>query len=203
MGKPYSEDLRVRVVRAGQHGGTIPEIAEQFGVSISSVVRFRRLDRETGSVSPAKMGGYKGYALAAHEDLIRQLLAEQPDIALAEIKAILATEKVMVGQSSISRFLHHLNLRFKKKVCGPPSRIGRTSPPHVRRCKSGSQGLIRSASSSSMKLALQRRLPVSTGGRRRASVSSKSCRTAIGKPSPSSLRCAMIVSPRPLCSKDR
>jgi hypothetical protein len=30
------------------------------GVSISSVVRFRRLHRETGSVGPAKFGGYKG-----------------------------------------------------------------------------------------------------------------------------------------------
>src|SRR5258708_25178305 len=68
MGKPYSENLRVRVVRAGQHGGTIPEIAEQFGVSISSVARFHSLHRETGSVSSAKIGGYKGYALAAHED---------------------------------------------------------------------------------------------------------------------------------------
>jgi len=83
-----------------------------------SVVRFRRLHRETGSVSPAKFGGYKGYALATHEDLVRQLVAEQPDITLAEIKAVLATEKVTVGQSSISRFLHHLNLRFKKKSAG-------------------------------------------------------------------------------------
>jgi transposase len=114
-GKPYSEDLRARVVVAEQDGATIPETAEQFGVSISSVVRFRRLHRETGSVSPAKFGGYKGYALATHEDLVRQLVAEQPDITLAEIKAVLATEKVTVGQSSISRFLHHLNLRFKKK----------------------------------------------------------------------------------------
>ena len=110
-------------------------------MSISSVVRFRRLHRETGSVSPAKFGGYKGYALAAHEELVRQLVAEQPDITLAELKAVLAKEKVTVGQSSISRFLHHLNLRFKK-VCRPPSRIGRMSPPHVRPCKSGSQGLI-------------------------------------------------------------
>src|SRR5665811_2008436 len=31
-----------------------PETAEQLGVSISSVVRFRRLHRETGSISPAK-----------------------------------------------------------------------------------------------------------------------------------------------------
>src|SRR5450631_3044187 len=100
MAKPYSEDLRGRVVGAGQDGATIPETAEQLGVSISSVVRFRRLHRETGSVSPAKFGGYKGYALAAHEELVRQLVAEQPDITLAEIKAVLATEKVTVGRRS-------------------------------------------------------------------------------------------------------
>ena len=116
MAKPYSEDLRARVVGTGQDGATIPETAEQLGVSISSVVRFRRLHRETGSVSPAKFGGYKGYALAAHEELVRQLVAEQPDITLAELKVLLAKEKVTVGQSSISRFLHHLNLRFKKSL---------------------------------------------------------------------------------------
>ena len=104
MGKPYSEDLRERVIGAAQDGATIPEIAEQFGVSISSVVRFRRLHRETGSVSPAKFGGYKGYALAAHEELVRELVAEQSDITLAELKAVLATEKVTVGQSSIRDF---------------------------------------------------------------------------------------------------
>jgi transposase len=94
--------------------------------SISSVVRFRRLHRETGSVSPAKFCAYKGYALAAHEGLVRQFVAEQPDITLAEIEAVLATEKVTVGRLSISRFLHHLKLRFK--VYGPPSRTAKTSP---------------------------------------------------------------------------
>ena len=66
MAKPYSDDLRARVVGAGQDGVTIPEIAEQLGASISSVVRFRRLHRETGSISAAKFGGYKGYAVLAH-----------------------------------------------------------------------------------------------------------------------------------------
>ena len=112
MGKPYSEDLRARVVRAAQDGATIPETAEQLRVSISSVVRFRRLHRETGSVSPAKFGGYKGYALAAHEELVRQLVAEQPDITLAELGDRLAKKKITVGKSSISRFLHHLKLPF-------------------------------------------------------------------------------------------
>src|SRR5258708_33450663 len=120
MGKPYSEDLRARVVRAEQDGATIPETAEQLGVSISSVVRFRRLHRETGSVSPAKFGGYKGDALAAHEDLVRQLVAEQPAITPAELKAVLATEDVTVGHPSRSLFLHQLNLRFKKKSTGRP-----------------------------------------------------------------------------------
>jgi transposase len=70
MGKRYSDDLRQRVVGAGQDGATIPEIAEQVGVSISSVVRFCRLHRKTGNISPAKFGGYKRYALAPHEELV-------------------------------------------------------------------------------------------------------------------------------------
>ena len=126
MAKPYSEDLRARIIEAVEDGATIPEAAEQCGVSISSVVRFLRLHRETGSVSPAQFGGYKEFALAAHEELVRQLVAEQPDITLAELSARLAEEKVTVGKSSISRFLHHLKLPFKKKVCGPPSRTDPT-----------------------------------------------------------------------------
>jgi transposase len=78
-------------------------------------VRFLRLHRETGSVSPAQFGGYKEFALAAHEELVRKLVAEQRDITLAELSARLAKEKVTVGKSSISRFLHHLKLSFKKK----------------------------------------------------------------------------------------
>jgi transposase-like protein len=78
MGKPYSDDLRQRVVGAGQDGATIREIAEQIGVSIRSVVRFCRPHRETGSISPAKFGGYKGYVLAAREELVGQLVAYRP-----------------------------------------------------------------------------------------------------------------------------
>src|SRR5450631_2254322 len=124
MAKPYSDDLRKRTVEAIGEGATIPDAAEQCGVSISSVVRFLKLHRETGSVSAAKFGGYKRFALAAHEDLVRQLVAEQPDMTLAELEARLAKKKITVGKSSISRFLHHLKLSFKKKPSG-----GRAGPP--------------------------------------------------------------------------
>jgi hypothetical protein len=91
---------------------TIPEAAEQCGVSISSVVRFLKLHRETGSISSAQFGGYKDFALAEHEDLVRQMVAEQPDITLAELGKRLAKKKIAASKSSISRFLHHLQLRF-------------------------------------------------------------------------------------------
>jgi transposase len=116
MAKPYSEDLRRRAVEAVEGGATIPEAAEQCGVSISSVVRFLKLHRETGSVEGAQFGGYKDFALADHEDLIRKVVAEQPDITLAELGARLAKKKVVVSKSAISRFLHHLNLSFKKSL---------------------------------------------------------------------------------------
>lgn len=115
MPKPYSDDLRVRVVETIADGATREEVAERLGVSLSSVGRFVRLARETGSVSAAKFGGYKGYALAAHEERVRRLVTEQPDMTLAELRARLARAKVTVSQSSIFRYLRHLKLTFKKK----------------------------------------------------------------------------------------
>jgi transposase len=88
------------VVGAIEGGTTIPEAAEQCGVSLSSVVRFLKLQRETGSVGSAKFGGYKDFALAAHEDLVRQLVPEQPDITLAELEDRLTRKKITIGKSS-------------------------------------------------------------------------------------------------------
>jgi transposase len=115
MPKPYSVDLRARVVEEIKHGATLEEAADRYGVSLSSVVRFLRLDRETGSVSPAQFGGYKRHVLAAHEELVRRLVAQQPDITLSELQVRLAKAKVKVAQSSIFRFLRHVKMTFKKK----------------------------------------------------------------------------------------
>jgi transposase len=131
MPKPYSNDLRARVVEEIEQGATREEAAERFGVSLSSVGRFLRLERETDSISPAKFGGYKRYALATHEDLVRRLLQQQPDITLAELRAKLAKHKITVGQTSIFRFLQHLNWTFKKK----PARGRARSARHSRRAQ--------------------------------------------------------------------
>ena len=115
MGKPYSDDLRERVVAAIESGDTREEVAELYNMALSTVGGFIKRKRETGSVSPDKFGGYKTFSLEPRTDLVKELVAEQPDRTLAELRDRLAKEQVTVSQSAISRFLHHINLTFKKK----------------------------------------------------------------------------------------
>src|SRR5271165_2870476 len=132
MGKPYSDDLRERVVAAIEAGHTRVKVAKRYNMALSTVGGFIRRKRETGSVSPDKFGGYKTFALEPHTDRVKELVAQQPDSTLAELQVRLAKEeKVKVSQSGISRFLHHINLTFKKpsrtaSACG--RRNGRGLP---------------------------------------------------------------------------
>ena len=115
MGKPYSDDLRERVIAAIESGHTRVEVAALFNVALSTVGGFIKRKRKTGSVSPDKFGGYKTFSLEPYTDLVKELVAEQPDSTLAELQDRLEKHKVKVSQSGISRFLHHIKLTFKKK----------------------------------------------------------------------------------------
>lgn len=115
MGKPYSDDLRERVVAAIEAGHTRVKVAKLYNMALSTVGGIIKRKRDTGSVSPDKFGGYKTFTLEPHTDRVKELVAEQPDITLAEIQVRLAKEKVKVSQSGIFRFLRHINLTFKKK----------------------------------------------------------------------------------------
>ena len=65
MGKPYSIDLRERVVAAVLSGGlSCNRAAKQFGVGISTAINWVKRLRETGSVAPGKMGGHKPKAIS-------------------------------------------------------------------------------------------------------------------------------------------
>ena len=64
MGKPYSIDLRERVVAAVVEGGlSRNRAAAQFGVGISTAINWVRRFQETGSVAPGKIGGYRPKAI--------------------------------------------------------------------------------------------------------------------------------------------
>src|ERR1700730_10117316 len=65
MGKPYSLDLRKRVVAAVLTGGmSRNEAAKQFGVGISTAINWVKRQQETGSVAPGQMGGHRPKAIS-------------------------------------------------------------------------------------------------------------------------------------------
>src|ERR1700726_4278871 len=79
MGKPYSVDLRERVVAAVVTGGlSCNRAAKQFGVGISTAINWVRRLRETGSVAPGQMGGHKPKSISgAHRDWLLQRVKEK------------------------------------------------------------------------------------------------------------------------------
>ena len=64
-GRPYSIDLRERVIVAVERDGlSRRQAAAQFGVGVRTAISWVRRFRETGSVAPGKMGGHKPKAIA-------------------------------------------------------------------------------------------------------------------------------------------
>src|ERR1700731_826982 len=79
MARPYSQDLRERMMWAVLSGQSRHEVARMFDVSASCVIKLMQRVDATGDCQPRKFGGHKRYALAEHEDKVRALVAERPD----------------------------------------------------------------------------------------------------------------------------
>lgn len=116
MAKPYSHDLRERMVRAVLAGKSRREAARIFDVSPSCVIKLVQRYEATGDCRPAKFGGHKRHALSDHEDKVRALVAEQPDLTVTELWRKLTALDIEVGRSAVGRFLQRLRLTFKKNA---------------------------------------------------------------------------------------
>lgn len=131
MTQPLSEDLRKRVVAAAERGGRHRAVGEQFGVAASTVSKWAKHLKRTGSLAPCKQGGdRRSGRIEQHAVEIKDLIAARPDITLEEISAHL---KEAHGEtfviSTIWRCLNRHDLTFKKnrarKRAGTRRRGGR------------------------------------------------------------------------------
>jgi transposase len=127
MTTPLSQDLRRRIVRAVEKGGSIRQAAARYKVSPSAAVKLMRRLGETGSVTPERIGGHRRPVLEAHQGLLRSLVDAKSGITLAEIQAELRTRGIEVqALSTIHLMLKRMDLTHKKRRSGRPSRTGRT-----------------------------------------------------------------------------
>ena len=114
MAKPYSIDLRERVVARVMSGESVRCVARAFDVSVSSVVKWSQRFRATGSTAPAQFGGYKRAILEPHRDYVRARFAEEPTLTLRGLQRDLAGRGVKVSYGAVWKFVHNEGLSFKK-----------------------------------------------------------------------------------------
>lgn len=115
MTRAYSNDLRERVVAAMRSGESCRRVAARFGVAPSSVVKWTDRARRTGSVAPAKMGGYRRPILEPYRDWLLQQVRTRPHLTLRELQDLLAEKGVIVSHDTVWRFLRGLGFSFKKR----------------------------------------------------------------------------------------
>lgn len=115
MTRPYSNDLRERVVAAVVAGESCRAVAARFGVAVSTVVKWSQRYRRTGSVAPGKVGGHRRAVLEPHRAFIAERLRQVPHLTLHGLKAELAGRGVRVSHNTVWTFLRREGLRFKKK----------------------------------------------------------------------------------------
>jgi transposase len=128
MTRPYSVDLRERVVRAVEGGLSRRAAARRFEVSVSFVVKLMQRCWHEGSVEPQRYGGWKRSALADHAGRVHALVAAEPDLTIAVLRRRLSAAAIHVSPAAISRFLTAAGLTRKKRPSTQPSGSGRTSP---------------------------------------------------------------------------
>ncbi len=114
MPRPYSMDLRERVVGAVEAGMSRRAAARLFDVSESAAVKWSQRLRATGSVAPSPMGAPRGSKLDLHEALLLALLEERRDITLAELQARLGESGISAALDTIWRFFKRRGFSFKK-----------------------------------------------------------------------------------------
>ena len=115
MAKPYSTDLRERVVAAVEEDGlSRHQAATRFGVGVSTAIRWVQRYRETGSVAPGQMGGHKPKAIRGEHRAWLLERTRERDFTLRGLVAELAERGLKVDYRTVWNFVHAEKRSFKK-----------------------------------------------------------------------------------------
>lgn len=117
MPSAYSVDLRERVLAALDAGMTYDQASQTFDVSRATIGRWRKQQRETGSLVPRTSPGRPPVVATALAGGIRALIAADPDGTLAEhSRQWEAQTGQQVSPSSIHRAVVDAGITRKKRA---------------------------------------------------------------------------------------
>lgn len=119
MGKPYSLDLRERIVAYVAAGHSARAAGRVFAVSASTAVRLLAAWRTRATLAARPQGRKAGTVgkLAAHRAFLVEVVTAEPDITLKELAgALFDAEGVRVNVSSLHRALKAAGYAYKKRA---------------------------------------------------------------------------------------
>ena len=122
--KPYSRDLRERIVAAyDRKEGSQPDIARRFSVSISFVEKLLARRRRLGTIDAKPHTGGPAPRLDANgREILRQILREDNDLTLEELsERVRSRLGVELSSSRLGRIVRALDLPLKKSRSTPQS----------------------------------------------------------------------------------
>ena len=121
--RPYSLDLRQRVLADCDRGLGTRAVATKYSVSESWARRLKQRRRESGAVAPRVPDPGPQPSWHAYADRLREAIGQTPDATLAELRDHLG---LAVALPTVWRACAALGLSVKKKSSGRRSRTGPT-----------------------------------------------------------------------------
>jgi transposase len=116
MVKPYSTDLRTKIVNAVEEGGSIRKVAQRFAVGKNLVQKLVTQMRVEGHIMPHKQGGTAISPVLQYQDQLLAIFEHKTDATLKEYCELLADlTGLWVSQATMCRTFQKLNLPIKKK----------------------------------------------------------------------------------------
>lgn len=107
--KPYSKDLRLRVLAAVDAGSPREEVAQTFSVSVPTIKRWLKRRRETGEVEPKPIPGRPSTKGTMLQHWLPQQLKANHDLTLEEHREAFGEELgVAVSTSTVGRAIARL-----------------------------------------------------------------------------------------------
>ena len=113
MGRPYSQDVRKRVVEAAATTSRW-QAAARFGVGIATSLRWMAARTTAGTVATRPQGRARHSKLDLHEAFLRALIDAKDDITLEEMRVRLRDDHdLTVGLGTLWSFLDARDLTYK------------------------------------------------------------------------------------------
>ncbi len=121
MARPYSDDLRRKLLEAHDRGdGSLAELAVRFGVSRGWAWKISSARRRSGAV--ARPSYRPGPRSRLDGQLLGRLLAEHPDWTLRQLRSALAEQGgILFSTSCLWLQLKQMRFRLKKSRSTPVS----------------------------------------------------------------------------------